>query len=177
MVHPLLILASYMFTSIFSTLAILTAFAAASDPTTPQRLRSKSYERDYNGLYLSNYHTGAGSADATLSPHFLSALPGAFLNATADIATEHYYLDFNVTIATETGEAFYSAQVQVTEEYDSMYKLTVNAAQEPTPGFSFDSAGRLAWEDSTDFAACNCTTQDVCPLSLIANCRGRISTF
>jgi hypothetical protein len=159
-----------MLPPILSTLAILIAFAAASNPTTPQRLRSKSDQSGYNGLYFASYRTGAGTADATLVPEFLSALPGAFLNATADIATEQYYLDFNVTIATETGLVFWSAQVQVTEEFDAMYKVTMNSGGYPTPGFLFDYAGKLAWSGSTDFTACACTsTLDVCHLSLIAN--------
>jgi hypothetical protein len=159
-----------MFARSLYTLSILIASAAASDFTTPQRLLSKSKESAYNGLYFGSYHTGAGLADATIAPGLSYALPGAFLNATADVAIDQYYLDFNLTIATDKpGGTYYAAQVQFTETYDTMYKLTVSIAELPTPGFSFDKDGKLAWRGSTDFAACTCVHPEVRLLSLIAN--------
>jgi hypothetical protein len=138
----------------------LASLVAASDPTTPQLLRARSNATSlaYNGFYLATYHEGAGFDDATLVANVSSALGGAFLNATANVTTDEYYLDFNTSIAsTGASPIYYHAQISSGSAYDSLNILTLNLAQDPTPGFSFDDEGRLAWQNSTGWAACEWT--------------------
>jgi hypothetical protein len=133
------------------TLATLTGFAYASDPTTPQHLRAKS-----NSTSLA--YNGAGFADATLLANVSQALGGAFLNATANVTEFQYYLDFNTSLSTGASSSiFYHAQISSGGAYDSLSLLTVNVAEAPTSGFSFDDQGRLSWQNSTNFAACEWT--------------------
>jgi hypothetical protein len=145
---------------IICALVGLASLVAASDPTTPQRLRAKfnSTSLAYNGFYFATYHQGAGLADATLIANASEALAGAFLNATANVTTSAYYLDFNTTISTGGSSVeYYAAQITGTGGYESMKLMTVNLASAPSEGFSFDSQGRLAYQNSTDFAACEWT--------------------
>lgn len=154
-----------LLTTMFSKLVIcaivgLASLVAASDPTTPQRLRAKSNSTSlaYNGFYFGTYHKGAGLADATLLANSSEALAGAFLNATANVTTSAYYLDFNTTISTGGSSVeYYHAQITGTGGYESMKLMTVSLAEPPSEGFSFDSQGRLAYQNSTDFAACEWT--------------------
>jgi hypothetical protein len=142
------------------TLATLTGIAYSSDPTTPQHLRAKSNSTSlaYNGFYFSSYHQGAGFADATLVSNISQALGGAFLNATANVTESQYYLNFNTSISTGASSSiFYHAQISSGGSYDSLSLLTVNLAEAPTSGFSFDDQGKLSWENSTNFAACEWT--------------------
>jgi hypothetical protein len=137
----------------------LASFVAASDPTTPQRLRAKSNSTSlaYNGFYFATYHQGAGLADATLISNSSQALSGAFLNATANVTTSQYYLDFNTSISTGADSLFYHAQITGTGGYESLKLMTVNIADAPTEGFTFDTQGRLAYQNTTNFAACEWT--------------------
>jgi len=149
-----------MFSKLIIAIIGLAALVAASDPTTPQRLRAKSNSTSlaYNGFYFGSYHQGAGLADATLLANSSEALAGAFLNATANVTTSGYYLDFNNTINTGGSSVlYYHAQITGTGGYESMKLMTVSLAEEPSEGFSFDSQGRLAYQNSTDFAACEWT--------------------
>ena len=131
---------------------------SASDPTTPQVLRARSIATSlaYNGFYFATYHQGAGFADATLIANDSEALGGAFLNATANVTTDQYYLDFNTTISAGAGvpPIYYAAQIESEGGYNSMSLLTVNLAAPPVGGFTFDSEGRLAFQNGTDWAAC-----------------------
>jgi hypothetical protein len=141
----------------YYTLATLATFAFAGDFSAPQRLRARSNATSlaYNGFYFASYHQGAGLDDATLVSNVSNSLGGAFLNATANVTTEAYYLDFNTSISTGSNSSvFYHAQIVSEGGYNSMNLMTVNLAEPPTGGFSFDSQGRLAWEGTTDFAAC-----------------------
>ena len=156
-----------MFSKLFiCAIVVLAALVAASDTTTPQRLRAKSNSTSlaYNGFYFATYHQGAGLADATLIANSSEALAGAFLNATANVTTSAYYLDFNTTISTGGSSVeYYHAQITGTGGYESMKLMTVNLAEAPSEGFSFDSQGRLTYQNSTDFAACE-WTHAVCSL-------------
>ena len=146
-----------MFVQLISCALIgVASLVSASDPTTPQLLRARSNDTSlaYNGFYISSYHQGAGFSDATLVSNVSQALGGAFLNATANVTLNEYYLDFNTTIATGTTELFWHAQIQSGGGYNSMSLLTVNLAEDPVGGFTFDSQGRLAWQNGTDWAAC-----------------------
>lgn len=138
----------------------LASLVAASDPSTPQRLRAKSNSTSlaYNGFYFATYHQGAGLADATLIANSSEALAGAFLNATANVTTDEYYLDFNTSISTGANSSlFYHAQITGTGGYESLKLMTVNIAEAPTGGFTFTSDGKLAYQNSTNFAACEWT--------------------
>jgi hypothetical protein len=157
----------------------LASLVAASDPTTPQRLRAKSNSTSlaYNGFYFGTYHQGAGLADATLLANASEALAGAFLNATANVTTSAYYLDFNTSISTGGSSVeYYHAQITGTGGYESMKLMTVNLAEAPSEGFSFDSQGRLAYQNSTDFAACEwthlvrCLHRSLLIVAWISNC-------
>jgi hypothetical protein len=134
----------------------LAALVTASDPTTPQKLRAKSNSTSlaYNGFYLSTYHQGAGFDDATLVANASLAIGGAFLNATANVTTSQYYLDFNTSISSGTDQIFYHAQIQGFGSYSSVQTLTLNLAQAPEDGFTFDTQGRLSWQNQTNWAAC-----------------------
>jgi hypothetical protein len=151
-------------------LVTLVAFAyRTSDPTTPQRLRAKSNATSlaYNGFYFATYHQGAGFDDATLISTISEALGGAFLNATSDIARDGYYLDFNTTISAGTNSSFfYHAQITFDGGYSSLALMTANLAEAPVSGFTFDAEGRLAWQNSTGFAACE-WTHAVCFLRIV----------
>ena len=146
-----------MFQFLFFALVGLASLVAASDPTTPQRLRAKSNSTSlaYNGFYFATYHQGAGFDDATLISNASQALGGAFLNATSNPNSfEQYYLDFNTSIPAGNESLFYHAQLQGFGGYSSLQMLTVNLAQAPEDGFSFDAEGRLAWQNVTSWAAC-----------------------
>lgn len=143
----------------------LVSLVAASDPTTPQRLRAKSNSTSlaYNGFYFASYHEGAGFDDATLVANSSEALAGAFLNATANVTTSAYYLDFNTSISTGGSSVeYYHAQIAGSGGYDTLVLMTVNLAEAPSEGFSFDSQGRLAYQNSTAFAACDWTHAVLC---------------
>jgi hypothetical protein len=146
------------YTLIVSAFVGLASLVSASDPTTPQPLRARSNDTSlYNGFYFASYHEGAGFADATLLANDSVALGGAFLNATANVTLNQYYLDFNTTVSAGTEQIFYHAQISTGSGYDSLYLITVNLAEDPSPGWTFDAQGRLAWQNSTMFAACQWT--------------------
>jgi hypothetical protein len=172
-----------MLAILFTMLATIAAFASASDPKTPQLLLAVSNSSGYAGLYLTTYDQGGGFNDAALTANRSRALGGAFLNATADVTKEKYYLDFNTTISACQGKFdIYHAQMHSDGQYSSMNLLTVNIVEAPDDGFSFDSAGRLGWQNSTDFAACE-WTHAVRPLDRIDDsldilvCTGEIQTM
>jgi len=145
---------------LFAAAALASLVAAQSNFSTPRYLRVKTINSTntvWEGYYLSTYHQGAGFADATLVANTTEALGGAFLNATANVTLDYWYLDFNTTIAAGNETIYYSAQIQSTGGYNSMDLMTVNIAAAPIPGFSFDTQGRLAFENTTLFAACNWT--------------------
>lgn len=146
-----------MFVQLISCALVgLASLVSASDPTIPQLLRARSNDTSlaYNGFYFASYHQGAGFSDATLISNASQALGGAFLNATANVTTDQYYLDFNTSIATGATELFWHAQILNEGFYNSMSLLTVNLAEAPVGGFAFDSQGRLAFQNGTDWAAC-----------------------
>src|SRR5271170_4598081 len=68
-----------MFVKLISCALVgLASLVSASDPTTPQILRSRSNATSlaYNGFYLATYHQGAGFADTTLIVNASLALGG-----------------------------------------------------------------------------------------------------
>jgi len=136
----------------------LASLVFASDPTTPQLLRAKSNSTSlaYEGFYLATYHQGAGLADATLVSNLSNAIGGAFLNATDNTTISGYYLDFNtsIPIGTNGPPLYYHANFLGLGAYSSLQLLTINIAEAPVSGFTFDGEGRLAWQNATTWAAC-----------------------
>jgi hypothetical protein len=132
---------------------------AASNSSIPELLRAKSNSTSlaYEGFYLATYHQGAGLADATLVNNASLALGGAFLNGTDNSTVSGNYLLFNTTITTGTSGPliYYHANFLGLGAYSSLQQLTINLAEDPVSGFSFDAEGRLAWQNVTTWAACD----------------------